>query len=382
MTDLTTNYLSRCDRPTALNMPTVPIAGDADAPNGGTYTFSKNCAKVLLYQQISETNVAQTARQGVDAGGTGQPASSRIQHSLSRQKSRASSAQFPGWSAGLRNGEADMADGAGTNGKNAGNYRIGVGHQQGGTVSQHSLSSRSEAGAAKAAHATGTADSGPSDPVGARNGDDPAVSGELVSRDLHRIEHAGVQLSFWPSDFHHRGGAQFGQGQRITARHSGIGWAPLPQHNRTIYSGGPHRSKAAREFDLIDPVARPVIGDSKSADDAWFFDNLKAQNLDVSDKISRILFGDLEGLAKAIRQDRRADGQTQGWVPVRGLQLFYELIHTPLLPQDPWSSYDPSNELRTVGVCTQKSLLKYLLKLSGMPLPKKYNRKQYLSAGR
>ena len=105
--------------------------------------------------------------------------------------------------------------------------------------------------------------------------------------------------------------------------------------------------------------------------DSSFLDSLTAKNLDVGDKVNRMLHGDFGGLAKAIRQARRAHGETEGWVRVRGLLLFYELIRTTLLPQDPWESYDPTNVVRTVGVCTKKGLLKYFLRMSGTPIPKK-----------
>jgi len=114
---------------------------------------------------------------------------------------------------------------------------------------------------------------------------------------------------------------------------------------------------------------RPGIAASMPAD-ASFLDSLTAKNLDVGNKVNRMLHGDFGGLAKAIRQARRAHGETEGWVRVRGLLLFYELIHTTLLPQDPWESYDPTNVLRTVGVCTEKDLLEYFLWISGTPSPK------------
>jgi hypothetical protein len=245
--------LPRYDGPTDLIARTRSIAVGAAMPKCKVFIFAADCVKPLLSNNKSENDGAKTASKGADAGGTDKPATGRINDTTSNQKSSDDPAELQGGVESLRNVGPNLADATRTFGAHEGHDRTWNGDHKGGTLPHHSSGERFEEGTQKAACSIGKTNDWTRHPFGTSSGDDAAFGGELVQEHLRRPEHAGVQLSFWPSDVHNDGSAQSGQGQRVIAGRAGIGGASRPRNNGTLHSGGSLNPAATGQSHLTLP---------------------------------------------------------------------------------------------------------------------------------
>jgi len=221
------------------------------APDSSVLETRAKSASMLTFQHKNASSNANATRQGADAGGIDKPATVRINDTTPNQKSSDDPAQLQGGVESLRDGGPNMADDTRALGTHEGHHRTWDGHNQGRTIPDHSSGDRLEEGAEKAACPIGKTNDWSRHPVGTRSGDDAALGGELVQDHLRSPEHAGVQLSFWPSDLHNDGGAQSGQGQRVIAGRARIGGTSRPRNNGTLHSGRSHDPAATGQLDLI-----------------------------------------------------------------------------------------------------------------------------------
>lgn len=91
--------------------------------------------------------------------------------------------------------------------------------------------------------------------------------------------------------------------------------------------------------------------------DGQLFDELMADDIELSSRASRKLGDNLIALARTIRSTQRKDGSTDGWVHVEGRRYYFEVIRTKLTPTiNPYTPKDPDNFRRTISVCTKKEL--------------------------
>jgi hypothetical protein len=248
-----TTYLPRYKGPTNLTSRLQTIDVEATAPKHNVFISAAKRAKLLPNNNKSYKGNAKATRQGADAGGIDKPATGRNNDTTPNQKSSDDPAQLQGGASRMRNGGPDMADDTRTFGAHEGHHRIGDGDHQGRTVPHHPSGKRFEEGTQKSARTIGETNDRPRHPFRTRGSDDTALGGELVQDHLRGPEHAGVQLSFWPSDLHNDGGAQSGQGQRVIAGRAGIGGASRPRNNGTLHSGRSHHPAATGQSHLTLP---------------------------------------------------------------------------------------------------------------------------------